>query len=129
MPTWVTCLMTDQTQQASGSVSTVWPSRLNPEETAKWKSLMKTEDLLKTHLVCILRRKLKVQSQSIQSKVTRSKSERLCVAQSVLLDLGRNRLPVVYQTKGHCIELSLWFRNFRYMHRREVYQSSDHYIV
>lgn len=64
-----------------------------------------------------------VQSYKVQ------KWEAFCGTKRFIIDLGRNRLPVVYQTKGHCLELSLLFRNFRYMHRGEVYQSSDHYIV
>lgn len=45
IPTWVMCLMMDQTQQVSGSVSTALPSRLNPEKTTILKSLKKTNDL------------------------------------------------------------------------------------
>lgn len=45
MPTWVMCLMMDQTQQVSDSVSTVWPSSLNPGKTTNLKILRKTDEL------------------------------------------------------------------------------------
>ncbi|KAA8580866.1 hypothetical protein FQN60_013824 [Etheostoma spectabile] len=43
IPTWVMCLTMDQTRQVSGSVSTAWLSRLNPEETAKLTRMSRTD--------------------------------------------------------------------------------------
>lgn len=62
MLTWDMCLMTDQSQQVNGSVSTVWPSHLNPEEATNRTSLRKTDKLLKTYLPFVLRKKLKNQN-------------------------------------------------------------------